>query len=174
MPSLIALLALGACAHADAGQQGNGPQASSAMTGQMGQRPPMMHQQDLQQYADEANAASDKTVLTKDAFTAEMTALRQKQMAQFQAQGNGQQGNRPRFGSGAGMRMQRGSGSTNGQDRLATATTFWKYTNPAGVETLLALDANGNVLLKYPMAFGRRGGSGSGRQMPMGMSQGGQ
>jgi len=118
-----------------------------------------MNQQDLQKYVAEANAAADKTILTKDQFIAEMTALRDKQRAQFSVQG-GQQFSRsgnPRFGSGG--RMGQGAAGTGRmmQNRLAAATTFWKYTDPTGNEVLLALDESGQVLIKWPTAFGRGG-----------------
>lgn len=114
-------------------------------------------QQDLQKFVDEANAASDKTVLTKDQFTAEMTSLRQQQMAKFQQQFSGGQSSQ-----WAGRPFQDGQHSSRPgeQDRLATAVTFWKYTDPSGNEVLLALDANGQVVTKWPMAFGGHRGRG--------------
>jgi hypothetical protein len=112
----------------------------------------------MQKFIDEANAASDKTVLTKDQFQTEYTTLRDAARAKMIAQNpNGQpSAGGPRFGTGG----QRGFGansSRNPFDRLATATTFWKYTDPSGAEVLLAIDASNNVVMKWPMSFNRGG-----------------
>lgn len=112
--------------------------------------------QDLQKYIDEANAAADKTVLTKEQFTAEMTAQRQQQMEQLQQQ-FGQQSSR--WGGGFGAQSSRpfiGQRPENAErrDPIESAVTFWKYTNPEGEVTLLAIDASGKVIMKFPTAFG--------------------
>ncbi|HVW67239.1 MAG TPA: hypothetical protein VHA78_05970 [Candidatus Peribacteraceae bacterium] len=181
-PVVAGLLLLAACSANTSAQ--NAPQANAQGGGFNRQN----FQQNLQQFADEANNASDKTELTKDQFTAEMQTLIQTQRAQFQA-GSGSM--MARFGSGQFMRdrtgsgfMMRGSGSFaqgNGprfgsgssrggfQNGLATATTFYKYTDSNGNEALIALDANGQVVFHWPMPFGRgRGGMMNGGQPPMG------
>lgn len=156
---LAGTLLLGACGSPSSARQNGAPNGGPG-TG----RRPGMSQAKMQKFADEANAAADKTVL-KEEFTAEMTALREKRMAQFPRGGSGQRfprGDGPRFGSGARARFGSGSraqgqgpGGANMQERLASATAFWKYTDPNGNEALLALDANGQVIMKWPMPFGR-------------------
>jgi hypothetical protein len=126
-----------------------------------------MMKEDLQKYVDEANAASDKTIITKEEFEMEMKALREKEMASMSSQqsisgqkfpgGNGG----PRTGSGGKPPQgQPPSGGNEPQDMLATATTFWKYTDTSGNEVLLALDASGTVVMKWPMEHGRGGPGG--------------
>ena len=145
------------------------PQANTtAPTDGQQQQRPMMNQQNMQQFADEANAAPDKTTLTKDQFTTEIKTLMDAQRAKFQQSGSGRYMNGMNRGSGSmmrgGMRTQSGASM---QDRLASAVIFEKYTDPSGSEVLLALDADGKVLMKWPRAFGNRGGMGGG-QGPMG------
>jgi hypothetical protein len=129
-------------------------------------RGPGQNQQDLQKYADEANAAADKTVLTKDQFQTEMQSQLAQMRARFQSQGGQTSSAGPRLGSGSRMGFGRGGSGATLSDRLATATTFLKYTDPSGQEVLLALDANGKVVSKWPRNFGGR--SGPGGQPPAG------
>ena len=182
-PLVAGFLLLAACNGNTSAQ--NAPQANAQGGGFDRQN----YRQNLQQYADEANSAPDKTQLTKDQFTAEMQTLIQTQRAQFRAGsgsmmqgfGSGHMMNGQRFGSGSFMGGPRfgsggfaggprgGSGAGIMQNRLATATTFYKYTDPNGNEALVALDANGQVVFHWPMPFGRRGGMMNGNgQMPAG------
>lgn len=181
VPVVAGLLALSACSSSSAQ---NAPQVDMQGGSSQGFNR-QNYQQNLQQYGDEANAASDKTELTKDQFTAEMQTVMQTQRAQFQA-GSGSM--MPRFGSGTFMRnggqgfgsgrfMQGGaprfgSGASHSggfQNGLTNAVSFYKYTDPSGNEALIALDANGQVVFHWPMPFGRHGGMMNGNgQPPMG------
>jgi hypothetical protein len=122
-----------------------------------------MTPEEMQKDIDEANAASDKTSITKDAFVAQLQTLIQAQREKFQQQNGDQQS------SFQGGQFSRGSGSgqfgANGMsDRLATAVQFFQYTDKNNQISLLALDADGKVVMKWPRAFpmgGMRGGSGS-------------
>lgn len=162
--ALSAALLLSACSGTAA--QGAGAQPPGGPGGQppTGQRPGMS-QEEMQSYVAAANAAPDKTVLTKDEFTAEMNALREKQMAGFQqtrSTGSSSSENpRIRWGTGGQLPPGQTPGGMMG-GRIQTATTFLKYTDGSGSEVLLALDGSGNVVLKWPMQFrpGGRGGFG--------------
>jgi hypothetical protein len=167
---IIGVLLLSACAGSGVAQNDgalppasdtNGAPPPIGGSGSVRQRQSLTLQ-DQQQYLDEANAAPDKTTLTKDEFTAELQTLMQAQRATFQRQQSGSQlpsGNFPRMGSGSRLRGQGLSSGSGALNRLANATTFLKYTDPSGAEALLALDADGNVLMKWPRAFAvRRGG----------------
>jgi len=170
---LTGVLLLSACSTAssmpgtpdNSGQPQNAPQANGGNGGQgFGQRGPRpMTPEEMQADIDEANAATDKTTLTKDQFTAELQTLMAAQRAKFRQQSSGQQSSYQ--GSRGFMTGQSRSGMP---DRLATAVTFYKYTDPNGNEALLALDANGSVVMKWPRAFGRGGSGGPGGQGGMG------
>jgi hypothetical protein len=183
-PIVAGLLFLSACSNASSAQ--TAPQANVNGNGGPNGAGRGVYQQNLQQYADEANNAPDKTELSKDQFTAEMQTLMQQQRAQFRAGSGGQlssnmQGfgsgrmmNGQRFGSGAfarggGPRFGSGAARSGGiQNGLAAAVSFYKYTDPQGNEALIALNANGQVVMHWPMPFGRGArGFGSG-QPPMG------
>jgi|GEM_PF-6960245 hypothetical protein len=129
-----------------------GTQTSEGGGGQRGNFTP----EDLQKYLDEANAASDKVTLTKDQFTSELTTLQQQQMAQMQQQmqQNGSQWNgQPPSGQFSSRQGQFGSAG-NRPDPMASASTYLKYTDSSGNEVLLALDASGKVIFKWPSGFG--------------------
>ncbi len=133
------LLVLAACNNPGAtpatGTAGS-PQANGSMRG---------NPQNLQKYAAEANAAKDKTSITKDQFVTELQAMMQAQRAKYQQNaGNGSSQN-----AGVVTQFQNGI-----QSRLSGAATFYKYTDPSGNEALIALDASGNVVMKWPRPFG--------------------
>ena len=115
----------------------------------------------LQKYADEANAAADKTTLTKDQFIAEMQTIMAAERLKFPQQNSGAMMRGPRGNSGSMMRGQRGGSGSMMINRLESATSFYKYTDPSGAEAIIALDTDGNVIMKFPHAFGQRGGSGA-------------
>ncbi|MFA6523168.1 MAG: S-layer homology domain-containing protein [Candidatus Peribacteraceae bacterium] len=130
--------------------------------------------EDLQQYLDAANAAADKTILSKTEFTTALAALmkadRPGDAGQSQSSrpapssfpGGGSMqfpgGQPPNIGSGSMMHGPGGNGGGGSQEQLASASSYLKYTDTDGNTVLLALDADGNVIMKWPMAH-RGGGS---------------
>ncbi|MDD5041878.1 MAG: S-layer homology domain-containing protein [Candidatus Peribacteraceae bacterium] len=126
--------------------------------------------EDLQQYLDAANAASDRTELTKTEFeTALQSLMRQGGGGERRDppdQNSSQRSSRPTPPSGqmppdfgqmssgmirsAGAHSERPEGGGGPQNDLSSASTFLKYTDTSGQTILLALDSSGKVIMKWP------------------------
>ncbi|MDD5102777.1 MAG: S-layer homology domain-containing protein [Candidatus Peribacteraceae bacterium] len=136
--------------------------------------------EDLQQYLEEANVASDRTELTKAEFETVLQSLMQQgggggnHIGPSPDEHSSQRSSRPQPPSGqmppnfgqmsSGMSRPEGertepSLSRGGfQNNLSSATTFIKYTDSSGQTVFLALDASGKVIMKWPPSGGGHGG----------------
>lgn len=139
--SVVSLAAMAACSSNSAWlmnqnqNTGNSQSNGRPMGQQMRQQPP---KQDLQRFLNEANNADDKTSLTQEEFEAELKTMMDSQKSRM-AQNSSR--------SSIPAPMPRSSRSSVAN----AATTFWKYTDSKGQTVLLALNADGEVINKWPM-----------------------
>ncbi|MDD5055306.1 MAG: S-layer homology domain-containing protein [Candidatus Peribacteraceae bacterium] len=129
-------------------------------------------QEDLQQYLDVANAASDREELTKEEFQTELASLEKAARGaislrdQHSSRPAPPSGTPPNFGQMSsrmappddGSRPESKSGGGS-QDFLTTASTYLKYTDANDQTVLLAIDVDGKVIMKWPRAFGGHRGA---------------
>lgn len=130
--------------------------------------------EDFQQYLDAANAAADRTELTKAEFETALQSLMQQggggenRMGPPSGENSNQGSSRPQPPSGqmppdfgqmsngmswsAGSRpeLPQGGGGGGPQNDLSNASIFLKYTDSSGQTVLLALDSTGKVIMKWP------------------------